>query len=419
MSGVPTAGLPQGYPSPAQPKAPSGLVPQHQVGPYMYGRTNQQNRPDLNPLNSRPAMMVKNMARKRLNEYLRAQGLDPFAEHEEIPALFVLIELMHMTLEPLRTDANRAFRDMPVKVSTSQTVRTVWRRQPYEAVPYEARTFPFHVARMLLQQVENYSYTIYPELVQQGNMTAWKSRPLNNEDVIQVAPVKWRDPNARELEAMNAMANRLQQSQGLASRRQGGQGRLLVSLNPQTDKSTIDATTVAESPDNPDVKTFQRTQEPQVHSQPKPTPEYPDPSPQDAPPPPQPNSSQQYQNTPQGQQQQQPQQAGPNPQMQVDPQAQPQQAGQSTSMKSDLHDPLEDGKEIPETVRRTHQSKEPTPDENQESLPTGQIDPEVAKERQAAVDNAVNQAAGTNNPPPPKPETQAPPPPPPPPQQTR
>lgn len=411
MSGVPSAGLPQGYPAPPQQESPSGLVPQHQVGPYMYGRSNQQNRPDLNPLNSRPAMMVKNMARKRLNEYLRMQGLNPFQEHEEIPALFVLIELMHMTLEPLRTDANRAFRDMPVKVSTSRTVRTVWRRQPYEAVPYEARTFPFHVARMLLQQVENYSYTIYPELVQQGNMTMWKARPLNNEDVIQVAPVKWREPNERELQAMNAMANRLQQSQGIASRRQGGQGRLLVSLNPQQDQP-INAKAVTESPGNPDVKTFQNAPQ-QVHQQEKPTPDYPDPPSTQAGPPP--DAAQQYQNTPQGQQVQQPQQPGPQPQMQVDPQAPAQQAGQSTSMKSDLHDPLEDGKEIPETVNRVHQGKEPTADENQEALATGQIDPEVAKERQAAVDNAVNQAAGTNNPPPPKPETKAPPPPPPPP----
>ena len=233
-------------------------------------------------------MLVKTSARKRLNEYLREQGLDPFQEHEEIPGLFVLIELLHMTLEPLRTDANRALRDMPIKISTSQTVRTVWRRQPYEAVPYEARAFPLHVARQLLTQIENYSYTIYPELVQQGNMQVWKARPLLSGEAVQVAPVAWRDPTEQETNAINAMANRLKKSDGISSRRPGG-GSLLVSLNPKRDKEVLDATRVAESKGNPDISTFQKAADHAVAGAPQPTPEYPQPK-DVAPAPPQPPS---------------------------------------------------------------------------------------------------------------------------------
>lgn len=402
----PTSGLPAGYPQPAQ-QAPSGLVQPQQAGPYQYGRSLGQNRPDMNPLNSRPAMLVKTSARKRLNEYLRTQGLAPFAEHEEIPALFILIELMHMTQEPLRTDANRAFRDMPVKISTSQTIRTVWRRLPYEAVPYEARTFPLHVARQLLQQIENYTFTIYPELVQQGNMQVWQARPLMQGEAVQIAPVAWRDPNAQELAAMNAMANRLKQSDGIATRRPGGGGGLLVSLNPKQDKRVMDATQVAEAKDNPDVKTFQQPAKPQ--GAPQPTPEYP--QPQSAPPSAPPASSQQYQQTPQGQQMQHPQPPAPAPQMAVTPQAPVQQAGQSTSMKSDLHDPVNAGNEIPETVKRnTAASENPTAEDKQEAIATGhreipQQDVPPPPQSRASV--------------PPPPTTQAAPPPPAPPPPTR
>lgn len=366
MSG-PTSGLPTGYPAPAQ-QAPSGLVPQSQAGPYQYGRTLGQNRPDMNPLNSRPAMLVKQSARKRLNEYLRQQNLDPFQEHEEIPGLFILIELMHMTLEPLRTDANRVFRDMPIKISTSQTIRTVWRRLPYESVPYEARTFPLHVARQLLQQIENYSFTIYPELVQQGNMQVWQARPLMQGEAVQVAPVAWRDPTPQELNAMNAMANRLKQSDGISSRRPGGQGGLLVSLNPKQDRAVMDATRLAEAKGNPDVQTFQRPQ--QSQGAPAPTPEYPQPQqmPASAPP----ASSQQYAQTQQGQQVQQGQPHMPQPQMAVAPSAPAQQMGQSTSMKSDLHDPVNAGNEMPETVRRnTAASDQPTAEDKQEAFAAG------------------------------------------------
>jgi hypothetical protein len=343
----------------------------------------------MNPLNSRPAMLVKTQARKRLNEYLRAQNLAPFQEHEEIPALFILIELLHMTMEPLRTDANRAFRDMPVKLATSQTVRTVWRRLPYEAVPYEARTFPFHVARAMLQQIENYSYTIYPELVQNGNMQMWQARPLAIAECVQIAPVRWRGPTKQEENAMNAMAHRLSRSDGLASRRPGGQGALLVALNPERDKQMMDANQTAEAPGNPDVQTYQNPQG--ARQQPQPTPEYPQ-AQQRNPAPPPPASSQQYAQTPQGQQQMQghPQM---QPQMQVDPQAPVQQARQSTSMKSDLHDPLNMQHEIPETVRRTQQGQQPTPDDKQEVVSTGHVNPDAKNtptEEQLATSQRVN-----------------------------
>lgn len=400
MSG-PTSGLPAGYPQPPTQEAPSGLVPSAQAGPYQYGRQLGQNRPDMNPLNSRPAMLIKTAARKRLNEYLRQQNLDPFQEHEEIPGLFVLIELLHMTQEPLRTDANRAFRDMPVKISTSQVVRTVWRRLPYETVPYEARVLPFHVARMLLQQIENYSYTIYPELVQKGNMTVWQARPLMPQESVQVAPVAWRDPTAQELAAQNAMANRLKKSDGISSRRPGGGGGLLVSLNPKRDASVMDATQVAESKGDPDVQTYQKPQQPQPA--PSPTPGYP--QPQSAPPSAPPANAQQYAQTPQGQQMQAPPAGQPDPQMIVDRQAGVQQAGQSTSMKSDLDQPVQPN-EIPETVKRTAQGKEPTAEENQETLGTGYIDPEATNqptEEQLASSQAVNNPGAV----PPPPTTQA------------
>jgi hypothetical protein len=362
----------------------------------------------MNPLNSRPAMLVKNSARKRLNEYLRDQGLQPFAEHEEIPGLFILIELMHMTVEPLRTDANRAFRDMPVKLSTSQTVRTVWRRLPYEAVPYEARTFPLHVARMMLQQIENYSYTIYPELVQQGNLQVWQARPLMQGEGVQIAPVRWRAPTQQELNAMNAMANRLSQSDGIASRRPGGGGGLMVSLNPEKDRRVMDATQTAEAKGNPDVHTFQQPQAPQ--GAPAPTPEYP--QPQSAPPSAPPASSQQYAQTPQGQQVQQGLPPQPAPQMQVDPQASPQQAGQSTSMKSDLHEPVNATNEIPETVRRnTAASNEATAEENQEALAAGHREipedaPPPATSKAHVPPPPTTQAQNPGNvPPPPPPPT--------------
>lgn len=413
MSG-PTAGLPAGYPA---PPASTGLMPQ-QAGPYVYGRMTSQNRPDMNPLNSRPAMLVKNAARKRLNEYLRAQGLPPFQEHEEIPAMFILIELMHMTMEPLRTDANRAFRDMPVKLSTSQVVRTVWRRLPYESVPYEARTFPFHVARMMLHQIENYSYTIYPELVQAGNMQMWQARPLSMQEAVQVAPVRWRPPTKQEEDAMNAMANRLSRSDGIASRRQGGQGNLLVALNPERDRQPMNAKHVAESPHNPDVQTFQPPQAP--HRAPAPTPEYPQPQVMHPAPPP-PASSQQYAQTAQGQQQMQPQHGQP-PQMMVDPQAATQQRPQSTSMRSDLHDPLNAQNEIPETVRRTQQGQQPTPEDKQEALPTGHVNPEATNrptDEQLATSQRVNNPHLTVPMPPTTPAQRPASPPPPPPPPTR
>jgi len=405
MSG-PTSGLPAGYPAPPQ-QAPSGLVPQAQAGPYQYGRNRGQNRPDMNPLNSRPAMLVKNNARKRLNEYLREQGLAPFQEHEEIPGLFILIELMHMTVEPLRTDANRAFRDMPVKISTSQTVRTVWRRLPYEAVAYEARTFPLHVARMMLTQIENYSYTIYPELVQQGNMQVWQARPLMSNEGVQIAPTAWRDPTQQELNAMNAMANRLSQSDGINSRRPGGGGGLMVSLNPKKDRQVMDATRTAEAKGDPDVQTYQQPQAPQ--GAPQPTPEYP--QPQSGPPNAPPASSQQYAQTPQGQQMQQPQPQAQAPEMMVDPQAATQQAGQSTSMKSDLHDPVDAKNEMPETVRRNSAaSAEPTAEENQETLAAGHREipedaPPPATSKAHIPPPPTGQAQSPNVPPPPPPPT--------------
>lgn len=209
----------------------SGNRPQGQGHYYGFGGSQRGARRAMNPLQSAPARQVIDACKKKLNEYLRDTNRRVLTEDEDPPMLLVLIESMNYTLEPLRTDANHALQDAQVQLSTSQPIQVQWKRVIWEAVPWEVRTFPFAVARMLLQQIQHYVYALDPITDKNGFL---KSRALTPEEVIQVSPKQFRQPTKEEIAIRDGVMQKIAGDSILKTQKpQSGGGPLTVNLDPE------------------------------------------------------------------------------------------------------------------------------------------------------------------------------------------
>lgn len=185
----------------------------------------------LNPLQSVPSRTVIDACKKKLNEYLRDTNRKTLTEDEDPPMLLVLIESMNYTLEPLRTDANAALQDAQVQLATSQPIQVQWKRVVWEAVPWEVRTFPFAVARMLLQQIQHYVYALDPIEDKNGFL---KSRALTPAEVIQVSPKPFRRATQQEIDMRDGVMKKISGDAILKTQKpQSGGGPLTVNLDPE------------------------------------------------------------------------------------------------------------------------------------------------------------------------------------------
>lgn len=221
---------------------PSGQVSGNRPGGqgyyYGFGGAQRGQRRALNPLQSVPARQVIDACKKKLNEYLRDTNRKVLTEQEDPPMLLVLIECMNYTLEPLRTDANHALQDAQVQLATSQPIQVQWKRVIWEAVPWEVRTFPFAVARMLLQQIQHYVYALDPITDKNGFL---KSRSLTPEEVVQVSPKPFRKPTQQEIDLRDGVMKKIVGDSVLKTQKpQSGGGPLTVNLDPESHDATLD-----------------------------------------------------------------------------------------------------------------------------------------------------------------------------------
>lgn len=221
---------------------PSGQVSGNRPGGqgyyYGFGGAQRGQRRAMNPLQSVPARAVIDACKKKLNEYLRDTGRKTLTETEDPPMLLSLIECMNYTLEPLRTDANHALQDAQVQLATSQPIQVQWKRVIWEAVPWEVRSFPFAVARMLLQQIQHYVYALDPITDKNGFL---KSRSLTPEEVVQVSPKIFRKPTKEEIEIRDGVMKKISGDAVLRTQKpQSGGGPLTVNLDPESHDATLD-----------------------------------------------------------------------------------------------------------------------------------------------------------------------------------
>lgn len=226
--------------------SPSGKITDaRQVSAIPYGSASQflgTERKDLNPIKSPPAQEIIKAARKKINEHLRALKQPPYNEDEDIPWLLVLIELTQFTKDPLKTLAYRALANVQVELCTSRPMRTQWQRTPYEAVPYEVRQFPLHVADMLLSQIK--SFILVPErrTIGDGAAEIWVGKKLRPEQLVKIAWRKFRDRTKAEIEAKEKLDRPYNQQHITRIQDNTGGGSLQLDLNPgQGQDEVVDA----------------------------------------------------------------------------------------------------------------------------------------------------------------------------------
>lgn len=231
MSGIPSSPvipLPAGV---AQQDNRPSIMPYSGTAASQYG-THQQN---LNPMNRREVQLVANAARGRLNNFIRATNPSAklYQPDEKIPALLLLLEALNFTIEPLRTDALRAMKNMQVPLSTSVAITVQWERSQFQFVPWEVRTVPLWVVIQLINQVKHYVYRIKPDVT--VDPTTGKrvvtSIPLEPDERVQIAFLKFRDPNSDELASIDDLSARFNQTITAVQGQHGGQS-VLVNLNP-------------------------------------------------------------------------------------------------------------------------------------------------------------------------------------------
>lgn len=239
-------------PDPTGGASPSGQITDaRRVGAIPYGSASQflgTDRQDLNPIKSPPAQEVIKAARQKINEHLRALQQPPYKEDEDIPWLLVLIELTQFTKDPLKTQAYRALSNVQVELCTSRPMRTQWQRTPYEAVPYEVRQFPLHVADMLLSQVK--SFVLVPERFEKDGNEIWVGKKLRPEQLIKIAWRKFRDRTPQEEAEKQKLDRPFTQQHVTRVQDNTGGGSLQLDLNPAQGNQTVDAG--AHSVESPD-----------------------------------------------------------------------------------------------------------------------------------------------------------------------
>lgn len=151
-------------------------------------------------------VMKEHIARCRTwfsNFLLRARGT-PLDDNEQVPRLLLLTMALYHTEPRKRHDILTCMKNItiPIAVSVESGVTITWERQPFTAVPYEARQFPIGVAISLVEQVRT---TIFDDLNwlwdQQNNKKV--HRRLDVSEKPRIGPAPFRAPTEAEI-AMRA-----------------------------------------------------------------------------------------------------------------------------------------------------------------------------------------------------------------------
>lgn len=210
------------------------------------------------PMERPAAKRAITAATRWFNEYLlqtRGHGL---TENETVPPFIILVHAMELP-EPDRNDCLRCLEHMQVPIATKYPITVEWGYQEFNAVPYEVRTFPIHVAISIIELCRTSIYADMPLWDEQHQKVV--SRLLTDEERVSISYKKFRDPQPHEMPEQHQdfgeddVARR-------PVRVEGGSGDLLMDLNPGHEPpqrvggqdptvGTVHGTTPFPSPNNP------------------------------------------------------------------------------------------------------------------------------------------------------------------------
>lgn len=133
------------------------------------------------------------------NFLLRARGT-PLEDNEQVPRLLLLTMALFHTEARDRHDVLNCMKNItiPIAVSDERGVTVTWERQPFKAVPWEARQFPIAVAISIIEQVRT---TVFDDLNWLWDQQANKKvhRRLDTSEKPRVGPAPFRAPTEAEI----------------------------------------------------------------------------------------------------------------------------------------------------------------------------------------------------------------------------